>query len=134
MKKRVKALAQPADLMPTILDAAKVTCPKVYGKSWLPLMAGKAKKNWNMVFSSKHGAKDMRLDLCPSWLTVTTRKWAYVCEEPGHKAELYDSRSDPQQKRNVAKKNPKVCRKLQAAAAEFLREQGAAEEYVAKFD
>jgi len=133
MKKRVKALAQPADLMPTILDATKVKGPKVYGKSWLPLMNDKTKKNWDVVFSSKHGAKDMRLDLCPSWLTVTSSKWAYVCEEPGHRPELYDLKADPKQKRNLARKRPDVCKKLQRAATDFLREQGAAEEYVARY-
>jgi arylsulfatase A-like enzyme len=132
MMKRVKALAQPADLMATILDAARVKSPSIYGKSWLPLMTGKKRRNHDVVFSSKHSPPEPRLKVCPSWLTATTEKWTYIAAEEGHKGELYDIKADPKQKRNLARKHPEICRKLHAAAVEFLEKEGAAEDYIEK--
>lgn len=134
LKKRVKALAWPPDLMPTILDACGVKGPKMLGKSWLPLMTGKARKNWDAVYSSKHSAPTAPLDLCPTWLTVTTPRWTYFCQEPRHRPELFDMRQDPGQKRNVARRRPEVCRRLQAGARGFLRQEQASDEYVAGLD
>ena len=134
MKSRVKALAQPADFMPTMCDVAGVKCPDVYGKSLLPLMTGKAKSNFNAVFSAKHNSSAKRLSICPTWLTVTTDKWSYIAQEENdhvlHKAELFDIKADPGQKRNLARKNPAVCKQLQKKAADFLRNAGAEDAYV----
>ncbi len=134
MRRRIKALAQPPDLMPTILDVCRVNGPKMHGTSWLPLMTGKRRSNWSVVYSSKHSPPDAEGDILPSYLTATTPKWTYICEEPGHEAELYDITVDPKQKRNLARKHPAICGRMQRAATEFLREQGAGDEYIAKFE
>ena len=133
-KKRVKALTWPPDLMPTILEACRVKGPKMFGKSVVPLMTGKATKNWDVVYSSKHSPPKARNSLCPTWLTATTPRWTYFAEQEGHKAELFDMKADPGQKRNVAKKNPAVAAKLQKDAVQFMRDQGASPEYMAKFE
>jgi len=134
LKKHVKALAQPADIMPTILDVCGVKGPAVYGKSWLPLMEGKKKRNWSAVFSQRHGGPNVRHDKYPSRLTVTTPKWTYIAGQRDWEPELYRIKKDPAQKRNLAQEHPKIVRKRQARVLEFMREQGAADEYVAEFD
>lgn len=131
--RRLRSLAWVPDLMPTILEACKVKGPAMLGKSWLPLLSGKRRENWNEVFSSKHSAPTAPLDLCPGYLTVTTPRWTYICEEPGHKPELYDIRVDPKQRHNLARKHPEVCAQLQRRALNFLEEQEADDAYVAKF-
>jgi arylsulfatase A-like enzyme len=132
-KRRVGALAQPADLMATILDATRVKGPKIHGKSWLPLMTGKARRNWDVVYSSKHCAPKPRMATCPTFLTATTEKWTYIAGQDGHAPELYDIKADPKQKTNLARKHPGICKKLQQGVIEFLREQGAVEGYIDKF-
>ena len=130
-KTRVKALAQPADLMPTVLDACGADGPEVYGKSWLPLLRGERKKNWRYVFTSRNnwgypGA---------SRATVTGKRWTYVVAEnaedrPGM---LFDLKRDPCQRDNVIERHPKVARKMHAACVEFMRESGAEAGYVDKY-
>jgi arylsulfatase A-like enzyme len=134
LKKRVKALAQPPDLMPTILEACRVKGPKMHGKSWLPLMTGKKSANWDVVYSANHTGPMLRNTICPTYISATTPRWTYIAEEPGHKPELYDMRVDPGQKKNLARKQPDVCAKMQKDLVKFLRRQNAVEEYWSKFD
>lgn len=132
--KRVKALAQPADLMPTILDACGVTGPRRYGRSWLPLMTGEAKKNWDYVFSSIHnGPGEGAIPIVRSYATVTSARWSLIAGQEGHSPELYDLRADAGQKHNVAAGHPKVVRRMQGELVAFMREQGAPDEYVALY-
>ena len=133
LKKRVAALAQPTDLMATILDAAQVKEPRIHGQSWLPLMTGEKRRNWEAVYSSKFNGDGAKISYCPTWLTATTERWTYVAQEPGHRPELYDLRADPGQKRNLARKRPEVCASLQQGIVRFLREQNATEGYVARY-
>jgi len=134
LKKRVKALVQPCDLMPTILDALRVKGPRLHGRSWLPLLAGAKPRVWDVVYSSKCNASGSRASNTATWLTATTDRWTYVAAEPGHKPELYDLKTDPHQKRNLAAKNPEVVKKLQAGVVEFLCSQKAEPEYVARYE
>ncbi|MCX7012741.1 MAG: sulfatase [Candidatus Sumerlaeota bacterium] len=132
-KRRVNALAQPCDLMATILDACGAKGPNIYGRSWLPLMTGERKRNWKVVFSSKHVGENSKIDYCPTRLTATTQRWTCILAEEGRPAELYDVKTDPQQKRNLAAKRPKIVARLRRDAIAFLREQQATESYVAKY-
>jgi len=130
-KRRVKALAEPADLMPTILDVCKVKGPKMYGKSWVPLMTGKRKKNHDYVFTSIYnGEGEGKIAIVSSFATVTGTRYAYVVEQKGHPAELYDLAKDPGQKKNIAKRNPKIVAKMHKAYMEFLKESDATPAYL----
>lgn len=134
MPKRIEALAQPADLMPTILDVCGVKGPNMYGKSWLPLMTGKTKKNWDYLFSSIHnGGGEGDIPIVRSYATVTSSRWSLIAGQEGHRPELYDRQADPQQQRNLADRKPDVVRKMQGELVQFLREQEAREEYVALY-
>jgi len=133
LKRRVRALAQPPDLMPTVLDICGVAGPEMHGHSWLPLLTGERRANWDVVYSSRHTPPEGVNDMSPSYCMATTPKWTYVCAESGHQAELYDMTSDPGQGRNVAAEHPRICGRLQRDAIAFLREQGATEPYVDRF-
>ena len=134
--RRVAALAQPADLMPTILSATGVKGPDMYGRSWLPLMSGARKRNWDVVYSTRHrptAPEDLPTP-SPSYLTATAERWSLIAREEGHPAELYDLGSDPQQTRDVADAHPDVVEAMQQGVVRFLREQGAADAYVAAYE
>ncbi len=139
-KRRVPGLAQPADLMPTVLDACEVACPDVYGKSWLPLMAGKSNKNWKYIFSAVHnGQGDGKISIVSTRTTVTGKRWSYLAAErrpdgTTWPAELYDVVEDPGQKKNVVRRHQKIAAKMQAALVEFMKESGAEAEYVAMYE
>lgn len=130
---KVEALAQPADLMATILDACGVAGPAIHGKSWIPLMKDSTESNWPAIFSSKHVGDNTNIDFCPTRLTVTTRDWTLICPEEGLPAELYSQREDMAQQRDMAEAYPELVERLSAMAVEFLRSQGASETYWARY-
>ncbi len=130
---RVQALAQPCDLMATVLDAAGVEGPDVHGQSWLPLITGERKRNWEVVYSSRHTPTDGEPNSSPSYLTATTEQWTYIAREEGHPAELYETKKDPRQENNVAEQNPEVVDGLQNGIVQFLQQQGATDAYVSMF-
>ncbi|NOZ23503.1 MAG: sulfatase-like hydrolase/transferase [Planctomycetes bacterium] len=130
MKKRVKALAQPADIMATIADVCRIKTHKVHGKSWLPLLMGRKRRNWEYVFTSRNnwgypGA---------SRATVTSERWTYMVAEHGFPGMLFDLKSDPSQSRNVMKTHPNVVKKMHGAFLEFMRWSRAEDGYIAKYD
>ncbi len=132
-KRRAPALAQPADLMPTILDACGVKGPKMYGKSWLPLMTGKSNKNWKYVFSSIYNwSGEGKIPIVSTRVSVTGKRWRLIAAEKGRPAELYDLVEDPRERRNVVRRHQQIARKMQDAFVEFMRESNAEPEYVAR--
>ena len=134
-KKHVRALAQPADLMPTVLDLCEVSGPEMYGKSWVPLMRGKANKHWKYVFSSIYNWDGPgKIEIVSTRATVTGKRWSLIAAEKDRPAELYDLVSDPGQKRNVVKRHRDIARKMQKAFIDFMAESGAEPEYVAMYE
>lgn len=129
--RHISALAQPADLMPTLLDVCGINGPPMYGKSWLPLIAGERDRNWEYVFSSIYNdGGEGDIPIIRSYATVTSDRWSYIAAQPGHPPELYDLETDPGQERNVAERHPDVCQDMQKALVRFMRESGATERYV----
>jgi len=134
-RKRVRGLAQPADLMPTVLDVCGVASPAVYGRSWLPLMKGKESRGWKYVFSSVYNSHgEGKLEIVSGRVTVTGKRWSLIAAEKGRPAELYDLVSDPGQARNVAKHHGQIARKMQQAFVDFMKESGAEPDYVAMYE
>jgi len=126
-----RAVTQPADLMPTILDVCKVDGPPMMGKSLLPVLKGKTRKHHDYVFTSCHsGEGEGRIPYLPSCITVTGPRWTLVTGPAGWKATLHDRAEDPGQKRNVIKKHSAQAAKMQRALIQFMREQGADEAYI----
>ncbi len=130
--RRVRALVQPADLMPTILDACSVDGPYTYGQPWMPFLDWDCSRNWPYIFSSRNNWGDPGA----SRVTVTSRRWCYIVaesepvERPGM---LFDLRKDRAQHHDVIKKDPKRARKMHRAFIEFMRKSGAEEGYVQKY-
>ena len=119
LPKRIPGLTQSADLMPTFLEAAGIKGPKTYGKSYLELLTGKKKNHWDIIFSSWN-SPPLKEKYTVGLLTATANGCAYIAREKGHPAQLYT--------RARVKR-----REIQKEVADFMKKQGADEEYVKKF-
>ena len=111
---RIKAITQPWDLAPTVLDAFGMKrAPELWGESLLELATGKAKK-----------IRDAAVLGNQIHTQVMTQKWMYATWRGQRDPLLYDMRTDPEQKRNVYAKHPKVVSLLHKHVARHLERQG----------
>jgi arylsulfatase A-like enzyme len=120
---RVDALAQPPDVMPTLLDLAGVGAPPgLHGHSLVPLLRGEG-RDWprHAAFSGtdltrgegKNGPK----------VTVSDGEWSLLLGADGHCApELYHRPSDPGQGNNVILAHPDMAVGLHGELMAFLRQ------------
>lgn len=152
---RRPALAQPPDLMPTILELAGIAIPdSVQGKSLSPVLRGETDEHRPIAISSPsiiHGRQSVQ------FTTVTDGEWSLIYPGAGvageggaeaaivdsirrvHKRlwpgsggpELYHLPSDPGQKRNVLAERPDIARRLHASHVRFLEELSTPEEFLA---
>lgn len=100
-----------ADYLPTICDLAGISienCPNILdGKSMAPILLGKGrqeKKAIGFVYHNNHSLVDGKYKL-------------YV--EKG-KTFLYDLDKDPEEKNDIAAKNPRIVKKLEKKYADFI--------------
>ena len=152
---RSEAIVQPADITATIYDLAGVEPPaSVQGRSFLPIVRGKAKKLRDFAVSSGsiiHGPRARR------WSTLTTPEWSfhyagseldqarpavaatvdsvarYEKAELGGSGEpmLFHLTDDPGEKRNLYPRRRALAQKLLTQYVEFLRSLGTKEDYIA---
>ena len=153
--KRINAFVQPPDFAPTILDVAGVEIPDaMQGESIIPLMKGRKRAIRDCAVTSPTIIVGHRgwWSYTPS--TLTTGRWSFIFSgrsAGGGRATtravdslrrrqiggifpevmLYDLKTDPQQKRNVARKHKDVVRKLHRRYVKFLEGLGTREEYLA---
>jgi arylsulfatase A-like enzyme len=119
--RRISAVAQPCDIKPTILDFFGIRTPgRCHGRSLIPLLKGRGKPIRKAAFTGLHG----RMSL------VTTDRWAYCCWLGQRPCALWDRKKDPDQKRNVARKNPAVVKRLHAELVRFFQSTGTDETYI----
>ena len=112
--KRIKAITQPWDLAPTVLEAFGIAKPdELWGESLLPIMKGKSKKT-----------RDAAVLGNPAHAQVMTPKWMYAVWRGQRPKALYDLRADPEQKKDVSSKNPEVVARLHKHIAKYLNRQG----------
>ena len=144
---RVKGIAQPPDIVPTVLDALGIAIPpNIEGKSLLPLMDGSGTLPHDFAISSRWPENLPRqsgiavseviaqtgaafdglaaADVSDP-ITVTTNRWTYLCASLGYDSELYDLDADPKQQTNLVDDHPDVAEELRSKAIDFLREGGA---------
>jgi len=116
--KRIKALVQPPDLMPTVLDLAGLETPDfVQGSSLVPLIKGEKRKVRDLAVTGPAGQMRSTTNL-----TVTTDRWAFFHTPTRNKWRLYDLKADPLQKKNVLSQHKDVAEKLHKRLLKWLEQ------------
>jgi len=149
--RRIKAITQPPDIMPTILEFFGIPIPRtVHGRSILPLMTGEresihkyaftARFPYSMTVKGKYGYIQARsLD---GWagppqvfspVTVTDGHWTLICNPDPNKSELYDLDSDPAQKYNIIENKRDIASLMRQAFIAFMEKMGARKEWIEPF-
>ena len=111
--KRIKAIAQPWDLTPTVLDAFGIAKPpELWGASLIPLIKDKSRTIRSAAVLGN-----------PNHAQVMTPEWFYAIWR-GHRPKvLYDLKSDPNQTKDVSAKHPQVVARLHDHLRAYLRRQ-----------
>ena len=129
--KRITALCQPADIMPTVLDLCGVERPETVGKSWAPLLRGESDTCHEVIYASCHsGSGPGRIAYLPSLISVITDEYTAILGPRPHSPELYDRRRDPAQCDSIANARPDVVERLRSGLVDFMLTQGADPDYV----
>jgi arylsulfatase A-like enzyme len=136
--RRTNALVSHVDLMPTILELAGAEIPDtVQGQSLASLIKGKTQRARNFtvctmpLYNPGEGTRvvdnfERRVrDYLPS--TLISGPWTMLYTREGAPVELYNMRSDPEQRRNVARRNPKVVERLHRQFVSMLEQLGTEE-------
>jgi len=128
--RRVSALVQPPDIMPTILELAGRPVPNVaHGKSLVPLLHRDA--SWDRDIAVSAQALQIGRGRDGSKISVTDGRWSLVLGQDGAvPPELYDLSADPCETTNVADGNADRVRELTDACHGFLRGLDADEDKV----
>jgi arylsulfatase A-like enzyme len=95
-------LAQTHDIGPTVLSFLGRQAPRVMdGADLSPLFAGgraRARSHQTASYGDK--------------VSVSTSRWLLIADNQGRDKRLFDRRRDPGERRNVARRNPRVVRRL----------------------
>ena len=120
--RRVKAITQPWDLMPTMLQLFGIKPPKTcIGRSLVPLVTGKKKTN------RAHAV----YGLGSSQAHVANGRWLYAAwRDAAVPPMLFDRKSDLHLQKNVAGKHVDVVRKLHKELIAFARSADALEDTI----
>jgi arylsulfatase A-like enzyme len=114
------ALAQPIDLLPTVLDCAGIAVPEeAEGVSLLPCARGEAIYPREVAFS---GSSLPWPNSRP--VSVTDGRWAFLDTGDPEEWELYDMDADPEQQHNLAGAFPDRVAQMHSAAIDYMRARG----------
>ena len=115
--KRIPALTQSIDLMPTILDLLDLPAGEgeLQGRSCVPLLTGEAEKINDYIF-----ARSLGEDSC---YMVWGSEAALLLYEGATMRALYDLRTDPGQTRNIASQDPARVEQLTKVFLAHARRQ-----------
>ncbi|MHA1311500.1 MAG: sulfatase [Candidatus Helarchaeota archaeon] len=110
--KRISALVQHSDIVPTILEWAGIDTDQIMdGKSFLPLIKGNISKIHDQIVTLEHTALSKRALITPKWKLITTINDKYLRGTPF--SELYDRENDIEESNNLIEKYPEVVKTLQ---------------------
>lgn len=125
-------LTSAVDLMPTVLDLMGVDIPlRVEGRSLFPAMKDLKTPGHDYIISAlpfiNAGDSDLSVDhinrnsINTSLATITTDEWSLIFDcEPGG-SELYNLKTDPEEKNNIIDQNPDTARELHKYLLEFMQ-------------
>ena len=115
--KRIPALTQAVDLMPTLFDLFQAPSPResIQGRSLVPLLTGEADKVHDYIFARGFGDD-------PSYMMRGTDSALLLYHGEGMQA-LYDLRTDPHLTRNIASQDPARLEQLMRIFREHIEQQ-----------
>lgn len=119
--RRVRALVQPPDLMPTLLELAGVPVPAdVQGRSFVPVIRGDVGRHRSLAVSGQNVA---------SGITAAVRDdtFSYYPTGDTGSPELYQLSSDPGETRNLAEPFPREAQRLDRALQRWIAEHSVAQ-------
>lgn len=114
--KRIDALVQTIDILPTVLDLLGLApLPNTSGSSLVGLLNGDVESVRERVFMEGQSYRA---------LAITDGDWSFIHPLknmlPNHNHELFRISEDPRQETNLYYRHPEVVERLEEAAAEFL--------------
>jgi len=103
-------------MLPTLAEVAGTQPLKGDGISIVPTLLGKAQNRERLLYWEQYQFNRQKNDLVLDTLTFAGRygDWKAVQSKPKGELELYNLKSDPGEKNNVAATNPDIVRKLSA--------------------
>ena len=126
---RLDYLAQPIDVMPTILDLVGLPVPDgLDGVSLAPLFCGEAVPERPVTVTSPGLTDDPGQPLCSA---ITDGVWTLQYRGPDFSAELHNVANDPGQAHDVYHQRTDVAERLHQAHLEWLRQVGTDEAKIA---
>lgn len=124
--KRITQQVLTVDTAPSLLDLCGVKAPdKLHGKSWRRLVQKGGDPTWRHSFLY-HYNYEKQFPYTPNVRGVRTDEWKYIHYPHGdgspdkHMAELYDLKSDPEERRNLIAK-PEYAARVKELQAELTR-------------
>ncbi len=114
--RRVSALTQNVDILPTVLDYLHIGYPRdaVQGRSLMPLVSRSESSVYDYIFATCLGY--------PSYLVRDTH-YALILHLAGGMRELYDLQADPQQRRNIIAQKPDIAKHMLGVFRRFALTQ-----------
>ena len=105
--RRLDALAQFQDVLPTLLDFVGLGdyAEVMHGRSLMPLIRGEVKSVREVIITGYHEAPDR---------CVRDKVWSYIRRPEGKSDELYNLMEDPRERRNLIDEYPEEAARLAA--------------------
>lgn len=99
--RKVNALVELVDIVPTLLEAAGVPIPPgVQGRSLMPLLTGKSTTHRDSVYMEFYNA-NFNYPIAPMITAVRTEQWKLNFCDNAKYGELYDLQNDPGESKNL---------------------------------
>jgi arylsulfatase A-like enzyme len=116
---RIRALTQPADLMPTLLEAFGLDIPEIHGSSLLPLIRGEQERIREFACSG------LRIGNALEW-SLRSPDWAFLSpifpeeNDPSRDPQLYVKPDDRWEVNNVLQHHSDLAENLEKTLSAFI--------------